>query len=45
MSNYFFGNMPGMNNQRTSAEQIIERFGGQSSLANLLGRRQSTVQH
>ena len=28
-----------------SAKQIIERFGGQSSLAGLLGRRQSTVQH
>ena len=27
------------------AKQIIERFGGQSSLAALLGRRQSTVQH
>ena len=30
-----------MNNGR----QIIERFGGQSSLAALLGKRQSTVQH
>src|SRR5512138_3637898 len=28
-----------------SAERIIQRFGGQSALANLLGRRQSTVQH
>ena len=27
------------------AKQIIERFGGQSSLAALLGKRQSTVQH
>ncbi|MGE0059836.1 MAG: inositol-3-phosphate synthase [Dehalococcoidia bacterium] len=27
------------------AERIIRRFGGQSALANLLGRRQSTVQH
>jgi myo-inositol-1-phosphate synthase len=34
-----------MNNQKNSAEQIIQRFGGQSSLASLLGRRQSTVQH
>jgi len=34
-----------MNNQTNSAEQIINRFGGQSSLANILGRRQSTVQH
>jgi myo-inositol-1-phosphate synthase len=28
-----------------TARQIIERFGGQSKLANLLGRRQSTIQH
>jgi myo-inositol-1-phosphate synthase len=34
-----------MNNNKNSAEQIINRFGGQSSLASLLGRRQSTVQH
>ncbi|UCB42561.1 MAG: inositol-3-phosphate synthase [Dehalococcoidales bacterium] len=34
-----------MNEQNNSAEQIINRFGGQSSLASLLGRRQSTVQH
>ncbi len=34
-----------MNKQKNSAEQIINRFGGQSSLASLLGRRQSTVQH
>jgi myo-inositol-1-phosphate synthase len=27
------------------AERIIRRFGGQSALAGLLGRRQSTVQH
>ena len=27
------------------AKQIIERFGGQSALATLLGKRQSTVQH
>ena len=27
------------------ARQIIDRFGGQSSLAALLGKRQSTVQH
>jgi len=37
--------MPVMNNIENSAEQIINRFGGQSSLASLLGRRQSTVQH
>ena len=34
-----------MNKKINSAEQIINKFGGQSSLANLLGRRQSTVQH
>ena len=28
-----------------AAERIIRRFGGQSALASLLGRRQSTVQH
>ena len=28
-----------------NAKQIIERFGGQSALAQLLGKRQSTVQH
>ncbi len=28
-----------------NAKQIIERFGGQSSLAGLIGKRQSTVQH
>ena len=34
-----------MNNKINSAEEIISRFGGQSSLASALGRRQSTVQH
>ena len=34
-----------MNDQENSAERIINRFGGQSALAALLGRRQSTVQH
>ena len=29
----------------SKARQVIERFGGQSSLAALLGKRQSTVQH
>src|SRR3990170_9077215 len=28
-----------------SSERIIRRFGGQSALAGLLGRRQSTVEH
>jgi myo-inositol-1-phosphate synthase len=37
--------MRNMNNKMNSAEQIINRFGGQSSLANDLGRRQSTIQH
>ena len=31
--------------QHNTAKQIIDRFGGQSALAGLLGRRQSTVQH
>ncbi len=30
---------------RNPAERIIARFGGQSALARLLGRRQSTIQH
>ena len=34
-----------MNKKKNLAEQIIDRFGGQSSLAGLLGRRQSTIQH
>jgi myo-inositol-1-phosphate synthase len=34
-----------MSNEMNSAEEIISRFGGQSSLASDLGRRQSTVQH
>ncbi|UCC16830.1 MAG: inositol-3-phosphate synthase [Dehalococcoidales bacterium] len=34
-----------MNNNLNPAEQIIQRLGGQSSLAVILGRRQSTVQH
>ena len=44
-SNDCFGNVLVMNNQTNRAEQVIQRFGGQSSLANLLGKRQSTVQH
>src|SRR4051794_37491259 len=28
-----------------AAERIIRRFGGQTALATLLGRRQSTVEH
>ena len=34
-----------MDNHQNSAKQIIDRFGGQSALATLLGKRQSTVQH
>ena len=34
-----------MNNSQNAAKQIINRFGGQSALAGLLGKRQSTVQH
>ena len=34
-----------MSNEQNAAKQIISRFGGQSALASLLGRRQSTVQH
>ena len=30
---------------RNNAERVIARFGGQSALAALVGRRQSTVQH
>ena len=31
--------------EHNPAERIISRFGGQSALASLLGKRQSTVQH
>ena len=34
-----------MNNHENPAKQIIDRFGSQSALAALLGKRQSTVQH
>ena len=34
-----------MNNNHSPAERIIQRFGGQSALAKLLGKRQSTVQY
>jgi myo-inositol-1-phosphate synthase len=34
-----------MSQNQTTAEQVIRRFGGQSALAQLLGRRQSTVEH
>jgi myo-inositol-1-phosphate synthase len=32
-------------NNISAAEQVINRFGGQSRLAELLGKRQSTIQH
>src|SRR3954452_19921794 len=32
-------------NAARPAEAIIRRFGGQSALASLLGRRQSTIEH
>jgi myo-inositol-1-phosphate synthase len=31
--------------ETTPAERIIKRFGGQTALANLLGKRQSTIEH
>ncbi len=34
-----------MNTNSNSAERVIRRFGGQSALARMLGRRQSTVEH
>ena len=43
--NDIFVKIPVMNKKINSAEQIINKFGGQSSLANLMGKRQSTIQH
>ncbi len=34
-----------MNDNMSSAERIIRRFGGQSALAKLLGKRQSSIQY
>ncbi len=34
-----------MNTEISPSERVIRRFGGQSALANLLGRRQSTIEH
>ncbi len=34
-----------MNDGLNAAERIIKRFGGQSALAALLGKRQSTIEH
>ena len=38
-------NIPTMSTEMNNAEKIIDRFGGQSALAKILGRRQSTIQH
>ena len=38
-------NIASMNDNKNRARHVIDRFGGQSSLASLLGKRQSTVQH
>src|ERR1051326_3584459 len=37
--------MSAMERGATPAERIIKRFGGQSALAALLGKRQSTIEH
>ena len=34
-----------MEQAANAAERIIRRFGGQSALAALLGKRQSTIEH
>ena len=34
-----------MSTDPTPSQRIIARFGGQTALANLLGRRQSTIEH
>ncbi len=34
-----------MEEKTNAAERIIRRFGGQSALAALLGKRQSTIEH
>ena len=43
-TNYFV-NLVAMNKPLNSAEKIIQKFGGQSALASLIGKWQSTVQH
>ena len=43
--NDFFVNVLNMKHQLNPAELVISRFGGQTSLSALLGKRQSTVQH
>ena len=44
-ANDFIVGIVAMNDNNNAAKQIINRFGGQSALAGLLGKRQSTVQH
>ena len=39
------GNINAMSTQQNSAEKVIHKFGGQTALAHLIGKRQSTVQH
>src|SRR5690606_336051 len=43
--NEIFVSMRAMTNAENPAQRIIRRFGGQSALAALLGKRQSTVEH
>jgi hypothetical protein len=43
--NEYFVIIHSMNKSQNYAEHIVKKFGGQSALAGLLGRRQSTVQH
>ena len=40
-----FVSIPFMDEGANAAERIIKRFGGQSALAALLGKRQSTIEH
>ena len=44
-ANDFIVSIVTMNDNNNAAKQVINRFGGQSALAGLLGKRQSTVQH
>lgn len=43
--NEIFVNIPVMNKKINYAEKIVNKFGGQSSLAKLMDKRQSTIQH
>src|SRR5688572_6610867 len=44
-TNEKFVRIPAMERGANAAERIIKRFGGQSALAALLGKRQSTIEH